>query len=623
MHFLIVQILLAQGLEIFAIVKWRSSPVSLLKTYARVLTYLNREKNVSALICIANVMLAIITIAEPILFGRVIDSIAEKSAIIPTLTLWVCFGLSHIIAYVLVARSADRLMHRRRLAVLTESFERIIAMPLIWHHQRGTSNTLHTLLRAVDCMSTIWLDFMRQHLSTLVTLFILIPIAFNMNWRLSTILVLLAIIYVLIARLVMRKTKDGQAAVECYHHNLFQHISDSISNVSIVQSYNRIKEETSTLHRHTNDLLKEQNPVLNWWALASGLNRMASTISIVCVLLLGAFFVAKGQFRVGEVVAFVGFAQLMINRLDQMSNFINLTISSQAKLQEFFTMEDSTFHLNEPENLPSLQEVKGTVQFHHVTYKFPNSSQGVFDISFEVKTGQTVAVVGPTGAGKTTLINLLQRVYDPTFGHISIDGINIRSINRESLRKSLATVFQDAGLFNRSIHDNILIGRATATNEELYDAAKIASAHDFILKKADRYDTIVGERGSQLSGGERQRLAIARAVLKNAPILILDEATSALDVETEAHVKEALESINHNRTTFIIAHRLSTIRNADIVLFLEHGNLIEKGSFQELVNKGGRFYKLLKTGNLTITSPEIKGKDENVIPLQENTYLYA
>ncbi|VEJ45514.1 Beta-(1--_2)glucan export ATP-binding/permease protein NdvA [Bartonella vinsonii] len=187
---------------------------------------------------------------------------------------------------------------------------------------------------------------------------------------------------------------------------------------------------------------------------------------MVCVLLLGAFFVAKGQLRVGEVVAFVGFAQLMISRLDQMSNFINLTVSSQAKLQEFFAMENSTFHINKPENLPSLQNVKGAVEFHHVTYKFPNSSQGIFDISFEVKTGQTVAIIGPTGAGKTTLINLLQRVYDPIFGHISIDRINIRSVNRESLRKSLATMFQDASLFNHSIYNNISIGRANATDEE-------------------------------------------------------------------------------------------------------------------------------------------------------------
>ncbi|MCZ2204354.1 glucan ABC transporter ATP-binding protein/ permease [Bartonella sp. A05] len=592
--------------------------MSLFKTYARVLSYLNREKNASLLICSANIILAIITIAEPILFGRVIDAISEKSDIVLTLVIWVAFGISNIIAYVLVARSADRLAHRRRLSVLTESFERIISMPLIWHQQRGTSNALHTLLRAVDSMSTIWLDFMRQHLSTLVALFVLVPIAFNMNWRLSTVLIVLAIIYVLIARLVMQKTKDGQASVERYHHNLFKHVSDSISNVAIVQSYNRIAEETAALHKHTRDLLKAQNPVLNWWALASGLNRMASTISIVCVFLLGAFFVTKGQLRVGEVVAFVGFAQLMISRLDQMSNFINIAISLQAKLQEFFEMEDSTLHINTLENLPSLKNVNGAVQFHHVTYKFLNSSQGVFDISFEVKPGQTVAIVGPTGAGKTTLINLLQRVYDPTIGHIEIDGIDIRSINRESLRKALATVFQEAGLFDRSIRDNISIGKTTATDEELHEAAHIASAHDFIMKKNHRYDTLIGERGSQLSGGEKQRLAIARAVLKNAPILILDEATSALDVETETRVKNAINCISQNRTTFIIAHRLSTIRNADLILFLDNGRLIEKGSFQELIDKGGRFYKLFKASSLIADQPITQREDANIVLLHKN-----
>ncbi len=211
----------------------------------------------------------------------------------------------------------------------------------------------------------------------------------------------------------------------------------------------------------------------------------------------------------------------------------------------------------------------------------------------------------------------MQRVYDRTFGHISIDGINIRSVNRKSLRKSLATVFQDASLFNRSIYNNISIGRANATDEELYEAAKIAATHDFILKKTDCYDTMVGERGTQLSGGERQRLAIARAVLKNAPILILDEATSALDVETEARVKDALDCISHNRTTFIIAHRLSTIRNADVVLFLEHGHLIEKGSFQELIDKGGRFYQFLQTGSLPFNQSTIKEDDQNVISLHE------
>lgn len=586
----------------------------LLKTYQRALFYLWTEKHAFLSICIANIILAVITIAEPILFGHVIDAIAEKTGVFATLGLWVGFGVFNIIAYVLVARGADRLTHRRRLGVMTRSFEKIITMPLSWHQQRGTSNVLQTLIRATDSLTAIWLEFMRQHLSTFVALIMLFPTAITMDWRLSMVLMVLGIIYVMIARLVMRKTKDGQMSIEHHHHTLFEHISDSINNVAVVQGYNRIKEETRSLRNQATNLLKVQYPVLNWWALASGLNRMASTISMVVVLLLGAFLVTHGQLRVGDVVAFVGFAQLMIGRLDQISAFINLAVSSRARLEEFFEMEDLTAVTLEPENLPGLTNIKGRVKFDHVTYEFANSGQGVYDISFEVEPGQTVAIVGPTGAGKTTLVNLLQRVYDPAAGHICIDGIDIRTVSRESLRKSLATVFQDAGLFNRSISANIRTGRSNASKAEMYKAAKAAAAHDFIMDKSERYDTIVGERGSQLSGGERQRIAIARAVLKNAPILVFDEATSALDVETETRVKNALDMISRNRTTFVIAHRLSTVRNADLVLFIDHGRLVEKGSFRELAAKGGRFTSLLRTGGLTIDSAISEQQETNVTP---------
>lgn len=574
--------------------------MSLFKTYWRALSYLSAEKKASISICIANVVLAVITIAEPILFGRVIDAIADKRGVFTTLSIWVGFGAFNIIAFVLVARGADRLTHRRRLATLTQSFERIIAMPLSWHQNRGTSNALHTLIRATDSLAAIWLEFMRQHLTTIVALIVLVPTAIVMDWRLSMVLGVLGVVYVMIARLVMRKTKDGQSALEHHHHTLFEHVSDSISNVSVVQGYNRIAAESSALREHASNLLKVQYPVLNWWALASGLNRMASTISMVVVLLLGAFLVTRGQLRVGDVVAFVGFAQLMIGRLDQISAFINLAVSSRAKLEDFYEMEDSTAASAEPENMPDLDKVKGQIKFDRVTYEFANSGQGVYDISFEVEAGQTVAIVGPTGAGKTTLINLLQRVYDPAVGNINIDGIDTRQVSRESLRKALATVFQDAGLFNRSIAENIGIGKEGASVEELEKAAKAAAAHDFILAKGEGYNTKVGERGSQLSGGERQRLAIARAVLKNAPILVLDEATSALDVETEARVKDAIDMVSRNRTTFVIAHRLSTVRNADVVLFMDQGRLIEKGSFAELAAKGGRFSQLLRAGGLTV-----------------------
>ena len=243
--------------------------------------------------------------------------------------------------------------------------------------------------------------------------------------------------------------------------------------------------------------------------------------------------------------------------------------------------------------------LRGEVAFENVSFRFPDSGAGVSDVSFRVEAGQTVAIVGPTGAGKTTLVNLLQRVFDPDSGTIRIDGIDTTTITRTSLRAQIATVFQDSGLLNRTIEENIRLGREDASYDEVHEAASAAAAQDFILSKSQGYDTVAGERGGQLSGGERQRIAIARAVLKDAPILVLDEATSALDVETEAKVKEAIDRLRAGRTTFVIAHRLSTVCDADLVIFMDKGRIVEMGGYHELAQRDqGRFAALLRAGGL-------------------------
>lgn len=572
--------------------------MSLLQIYWRALGYLAADRKRVALICGANVALAIIAILEPIMFGRVIDAISDKGSVFSTLALWASLGAFNIIAFVLVARGADRFAHKRRSEVLCQSFERVITMPLAWHHQRGTSNALHTLLRAVETLFSLWLEFMRQHLSTAVALALLIPTAISMDLRMSMVLMGLGVLYVGIGRLVMKRTKAGQAAVERHYHKVFAHVTDSVSNVAVLQSYNRLGHEADTLRRYVKNLLDAQNPVLDWWAMANALHRLSSTISMMVVLLIGAYLVTHGQLKIGDVIAFTGFATLLIARLDQMSAFANQISEARAKLEDFYHLEDSAADAAEPDGLRDLTNVTGHIRFENVGFEFGNSGQGIDDVSFEVQAGQTVAIVGPTGAGKTTLINLLQRVFSPSHGRILIDGIDTRTVTRKSLRHSIATVFQDAGLLNRSIEDNIRVGRAEATYDEVHAAADAAAAQDFILAKSAGYDTVVGERGGQLSGGERQRIAIARAVLKDAPILVLDEATSALDVETEDRVKEAIDELRRNRTTFIIAHRLTTVRDADLVVFMDKGKVVEMGGFAELSLRNGRFASLLRAGGL-------------------------
>ncbi|WP_275786150.1 glucan ABC transporter ATP-binding protein/ permease [Pararhizobium gei] len=579
--------------------------MSLFQVYARALQYLAVHKfRVSAIVA-ANIVLAMITIAEPVLFGRIIDAMSSKQTVTPMLLMWAGLGVFNTIAFVLVAREADRLAHTRRSTLITEAFGRIISMPLSWHSQRGTSNALHTLLRACETMFGLWLEFMREHLSTVVALALLVPTALMMDVRLSIVLFVLAVLYVLIGKVVMSKTKDGQASVEGHYHTVFSHVSDSISNVSVVHSYNRIEAETRQLKELANRLISAQLPVLDWWALASALNRMASTISMMTILVIGTVLVQRGELGVGEVVAFIGFANLLIGRLDQMKNFVNQTFEARAKLEDFFKLEDSVREREEPADAGELNHVRGEVEFRNVSFNFPNTNDGLQDISFKVKAGQTIAIVGPTGSGKTTLINMLQRVHEPLSGQVLIDGVDVATITRKSLRSSIATVFQDAGLLNRSISDNIRLGREDASDEEVVRAAEAAAAANFIEGRETGYETRVGERGNRLSGGERQRIAIARAILKNAPILVLDEATSALDVETENRVKEAIDNLRKDRTTFIIAHRLSTVREADLVVFMDHGRVVEMGGFTELSQSNGRFAALLRASGI-LTDEDVR-----------------
>ena len=325
---------------------------------------------------------------------------------------------------------------------------------------------------------------------------------------------------------------------------------------------------------------------------------------MVAIFAVGALLVQRGEITVGEIVAFVAFANLLITKLDLLSGFAVRIFQYAPTLRSFFELIDATEGVVEHPQAKPLKIAAGDVAYERVTFRFRNSDQGVFDVSFVASAGQTVALVGPTGAGKTTTLALLQRLRSPDQGRILIDGQDIDTVTLNSLRHSIAVVFQDAGLFNRSIGENIRIGRPEATDAEVEQAARLAEAHDFIARKPGGYGFVIGERGASLSGGERQRIAIARAILKNAPILILDEATSALDVETEARIKRAMDRVREGRTTFIIAHRLSTVADADLILVLDGGRIIERGNFRQLVAANGLFARLVAEGGFI--EPESK-----------------
>jgi ATP-binding cassette, subfamily B, beta-glucan exporter len=576
----------------------------LIRLYVRVLGQLGSDLRVGAILAMANVALAISAFAEPILFGRIIDVLTRGqipgnapvtfSTLTPLLLAWVAFGLFSIGAGALVALHADRLAHRRRLAVVANYFEHVLELPLAFHTSTHSGRVLKVMLEGSGGMSWLWLGFFREHLSALVALLVLLPLTVFLNWRLGLLLVALVAIFTVLTAIVLRKTETLQGSVERYHSSLAEHASDALGNVPVIQSFTRIEAESRSLRTIIQQLLQAQNPVLSWWALASVASRASATITVTAIFVLGTWLHLNGLATIGEIVTFMSMATMLIGRLEQAVSFINQLFMQAPKLNEFFEILDTAPAVHDRPNAKNVERFNGEVVFDNVSFSYDGKRSAVQDVTFGVRPGENVALVGSTGSGKSTTLGLLHRAFDPQSGSIRIDGDDIRDLALASLRRNIGVVFQEPMLFARTIRENLQVGRPDATDAEMIEALERAQAIEFISRQTEGLDTVIGERGRSLSGGERQRLSIARALLKNPPILILDEATSALDAATEQKLQKALDEVMRGRTTFVIAHRLATIRNADRILVFDQGRVIETGSFDELVAKGGRFAELAR-----------------------------
>lgn len=572
--------------------------MSILRLYTRVLELLGKEARLGWLLAVVNLLLAGSQFAEPVLFGRIVDvlsgkTVAGSNSAWPFLAAWVAFGLFTILCSALVALQADRLSHRQRQAVLTDYFEHILQLPLTFHSGTHSGRLMKVMLNGTDALWRLWLGFFREHFAAILSVVVLLPLSLYLNWRLAILLFVLCIVFTALTTFVVRKTFGMQMAVEEHYSELSARASDALGNVALVQSFVRVESEVKGLRSIADQLLEAQMPVLSWWALVTVITRASTTITVLAIFTLGIALHDQGLTSVGEIVMFVSFATLLIQKLEQVVSFINNVFMEAPRLREFFGVLDAVPAVHDRADAIDAGRLSGLVEFNDVTFSYDGKRPAIEDLTFTALPGQTIALVGPTGAGKSTAIALLHRAFDPQSGFIRIDGMDVRGVTLTSLRRNIGVVFQEALLFNRSIEENLRVGKPDATEAEMRKAAERAQALDFI-ERSGGFATNAGERGRMLSGGERQRLSIARALLKDPPILILDEATSALDAVTETKVNAALDEVMRGRTTFVIAHRLSTIRNATRILVFENGRVIETGTFDELVAKGGHFAELAR-----------------------------
>lgn len=576
--------------------------MTLAALYRRVLRQLGPDQRTGWGLAFTNVCLAIALFAEPILFGRVIDTLSKSTAestaqlwdrVVPLLLAWAGFGLFTITAGALIALLSDRLAHRRRHAVLADYFEHVLHLPLSQHSRTHTGRAMKVMLQGTDTLWWLWLSFFRDNLAALVSLIVLIPVALYVNWHLAWVLIVLCVIFALLTHFILTRTQALQQQVESHHSDLAERASDTLGNVALVQSFARVQHEVDSLKGISQRVLSAQLPVLSWWAVMTMLTRTATTLTILCIVVLGAWLFTLNLITVGEIVTFIAFAGLIIGKLEQVVSFINKLAMDAPKLRDFFEVLDTNPLIQDSADAIDPGRLNGKIAFENVSFSYDGKRTAIDKLSVIIQPGQTIALVGASGAGKTTALSLLYRAFDPQTGVIAVDGQDIRHYQLAALRRNIGVVFQEPLLFNRSIAENLRIGSPQATDAQLLEACARAQALDFIERQPQGLETNIGERGRALSGGERQRLSIARVILKDPPILILDEATSALDGTTELKLMEALEEVTRNRTTLVIAHRLSTIRHADMILVMEGGQVIETGSFDALYAQHGRFTEIV------------------------------
>ena len=573
------------------------------KIYARALGLLGEQKTLAWRLSVGNIGLACALFFEPILFGKIIDELSKITAqtdgsiwesVKPLLSLWIGFGLFTIVCSTLIALFSDRLAHGRRHAVMNEYVAHVLHLPMSQLSKTHTGKLMKIMTQGTDALWSLWLSFFREQLVGFFSLAVLMPIAFFINWQLASILMALGVFFVLLSYSILRKTQKLQQQIENHHSEMATQVSDTLSNIALVQSFTRIDAEAKSLRKISQRVLQAQFPILNWWAVVTVMTRCATSISILSIILLGIWLYSHLLVSVGEIVTFVAFAGLVITRLDQAVSFINRLSTEAPRLKDFFDVLDTSPNVKDEPNAIDPGRLIGLVEFKNVNFSYNSKISAVNNLSFRLDPGQSLALVGASGAGKSTALSLLYRAYDRQSGRITIDGHDIQHLQLKALRENIGVVYQEPFLFNRSIAENLRIGSPNATDKDLHEAASHAQALDFIMSQPSGFDTIIGEHGRTLSGGEKQRLSLARVFLKKAPILILDEATSALDTPTETSLLKALEAVKQTRTTLVIAHRLSTIRNADVIVVMENGKAVESGNFEELMSLNSRFAVMMQ-----------------------------
>src|ERR687886_312299 len=517
------------------------------------------------------------------------------------------FGAGQLsVLYFAMARVANWVLYdlRRRL------YWHVQHLSLSYHDERRVGDLMSTVTGDVQLVQDMIAEGVIDFVINVLMLVGMTVVMFAINWRFALLALSIAPFLFVVVYRFTRRSKKASRAVRKQEGRISSMVQEVLSSMRVVQAYTREDYEQKRFEQENQRRVVAGIQVSTLKAALTPLVELLVAVGTALVMWYGAREVLAGRLTAGELLVFLAYLSRLYGPMRNLSKFSDVMFRASVGLERIYGVLETQREVRDLPDARPAGPLRGHIEFEHVSFAYGTGAPPLKDISFSVEPGQVVALVGSTGAGKTTLASLIPRFADPSQGSVRVDGCDVRSYTLASLRSQIALVLQETILFYGTVRDNIAYGRPEATLEEIIAAAKAANAHEFITALPEGYDTLIGERGVNLSGGQRQRIALARAIIREAPILLLDEPTTGLDASSEALVVQGMARLMENRTVLVIAHRLSTINRADLILVLEHGEIVERGTHQELLARGGRYaelYELQFRGQAPVAHGEGRG----------------
>lgn len=536
-----------------------------------------------------------LSLAGPYMIGHIIDDYIIKKDIDGTIRLGILLAVIFTVASILTWLQTYVMIHVAMKTIRTlrlELFQKLQTLTIRFFDQRALGDLMSRVTNDIDNLNTALAQSVTQIVSSILTVVGVSIAMFTLSWPLAIVTLIIIPLIVFTTKQIIKRSSKNYAARQRDLGKLNGYIEEMITGAEVLTLFGKEQQSIDTFHQQNENLRNSAQRAEITSGLLGPINNFMNNLGLAIVIGTGALLAVKGLVTVGIIAAFVTYTRQFFRPLNQLSNLLNTFQSAIAGAERVFEIIDEPSEVADRPQAIEATSLKGDVVFKQVSFSYEQGKPVLQNINFQAKAGETIALVGPTGSGKTTIINLLTRFYDVDQGEILIDGHHIEHYKMSTIRQRVGVVLQDTYLFSGTIRENIRFGKLDATDEEVVDAAKIANAHHFIKYLPTQYDTPVQAGGANLSQGQRQLIAIARAILENADILILDEATSSVDTQTEVDIQKGLQHLMQGRTSFVIAHRLKTIENADQILVIQQGEIIEQGNHQELMEQQGMYRQL-------------------------------